>query len=97
MCLGAGLWHPEADKLALLRDDIDNNSERLKDVLRQEGLRREFFGGIPDDEDEAVGAFAKQNSESALKTKPKVRILSHSFSHLTPALCHSPMSLVSSF
>ncbi|KAL2846262.1 hypothetical protein BJX68DRAFT_126552 [Aspergillus pseudodeflectus] len=69
--VGAGLWHPEADKLALLRDDIDNNSERLKDVLRQEGLRREFFGGIPDDEDEAIQAFAKQNSESALKTKPK--------------------------
>ncbi|KAJ0424297.1 hypothetical protein BJY00DRAFT_309213 [Aspergillus carlsbadensis] len=69
--VGAGLWHPEADKLALLRDDIDNNSERLKDVLRQEGLRREFLGGIPDDEDEAVEAFAKQNSESALKTKPK--------------------------
>ncbi|KAL2871538.1 DUF2461 domain-containing protein [Aspergillus lucknowensis] len=69
--VGSGLWHPEADKLALLREDIDRNPERLKDVLRQEGLRREFFGGIPDDEDKAVKAFVKQNSESALKTKPK--------------------------
>ncbi|KAL3460658.1 hypothetical protein BJX64DRAFT_180356 [Aspergillus heterothallicus] len=69
--VGSGLWHPEADKLALLRDDIDNNSERLKDVLRQQGLRREFFGGISDDEEQTVEAFTKQNSGSALKTKPK--------------------------
>ncbi|KAL4870451.1 hypothetical protein BDV12DRAFT_165970 [Aspergillus spectabilis] len=69
--VGAGLWQPEADRLALLRQDIDGNSQGLKAVLRQEGLRREFFGGIPDDEDEAVKAFVSQNSESALKTKPK--------------------------
>lgn len=36
-------------------------------------MRREFFDGIPDDEDKAVKAFVSQNSESALKTKPKVR------------------------
>ncbi|RDW72626.1 DUF2461 domain-containing protein [Aspergillus mulundensis] len=69
--VGSGLWHPEADKLALLREDIDTNSQGLKTVLREEGLRREFFGGIPDDDDEAVKAFVSQNSESALKTKPK--------------------------
>ncbi|KAL4904696.1 hypothetical protein BDW74DRAFT_27773 [Aspergillus multicolor] len=69
--VGSGLWHPEADKLALLREDIDTNSQGLKTVLREEGLRREFFDGIPDDDDEAVKAFVSQNSESALKTKPK--------------------------
>jgi uncharacterized protein (DUF2461 family) len=73
--LGSGLWHPEADKLALLREDIDGNSQGLKSVLKEERLRREFFEGIPDDEDEAVKAFVSQNSESALKTKPKVRTL----------------------
>ncbi|KAL4744382.1 hypothetical protein BDW72DRAFT_93097 [Aspergillus terricola var. indicus] len=71
--VGSGLWHPEADKLALLREDIDGNSQGLKSVLKEERLRREFFDGIPDDEDTAVKAFVSQNSESALKTKPKVR------------------------
>ncbi|KAL5051038.1 hypothetical protein BDW71DRAFT_194134 [Aspergillus fruticulosus] len=70
--VGSGLWHPEADKLALLREDIDGNSQGLKTILREEGMRREIFDGIPDDEDKAVEAFVSQNSESALKTKPKV-------------------------
>ncbi|KAL4989474.1 hypothetical protein BDW68DRAFT_156879 [Aspergillus falconensis] len=69
--VGSGLWHPEADKLALLREDIDGNSQGLKTILREEGMRREIFDGIPDDEDKAVEAFVSQNSESALKTKPK--------------------------
>ncbi|KAL4924766.1 DUF2461 domain-containing protein [Aspergillus undulatus] len=69
--VGSGLWNPEADKLALLREDIDHNSQALKAVLREEGMRRGFFGGIPDDEDKAVKAFVSHNSESALKTKPK--------------------------
>jgi hypothetical protein len=69
---GSGLWHPEADKLALLREDIDRNSHRLKTVLRSPDMRREFFNGIPDDEKKAVQAFVSQNKESALKTKPKV-------------------------
>ncbi|RLL94039.1 hypothetical protein CFD26_103017 [Aspergillus turcosus] len=68
---GSGLWHPEADKLALLREDIDRNSHRLKTVLRSPDMRREFFNGIPDDEKKAVQAFVSQNKESALKTKPK--------------------------
>ncbi|KAL4936743.1 hypothetical protein BDV06DRAFT_86459 [Aspergillus oleicola] len=69
--VGSGLWNPEADKLALLREDVDGNSQGLKAVLREEGMRREFFGGIPDDDDEAVKAFVSHNSESALKTRPK--------------------------
>ncbi|GIK06211.1 hypothetical protein Aspvir_001855 [Aspergillus viridinutans] len=69
--VGSGLWHPEADKLALLREDIDNNSHRLKAVLRRPDVRREFFNGIPDDEKKAVQALVSQNKESALKTKPK--------------------------
>ncbi|KAH2610337.1 hypothetical protein KXW93_001921 [Aspergillus fumigatus] len=68
---GSGLWQPEADKLALLREDIDHNSHRLKAVLQRPDMRREFFNGIPDDEKKAVQAFVSQNKESALKTKPK--------------------------
>lgn len=69
---GSGLWMPDADRLALLRQNIDRDSRRLKRVLRAAGLRREFFDGIPDDDDEVVQAFVRQNQDSALKTKPKV-------------------------
>ncbi|PLN78554.1 hypothetical protein BDW42DRAFT_187298 [Aspergillus taichungensis] len=69
--VGSGLWHPEADKLALLRDEVNANSDRLKSILKQEGLRREFLKGVPDDEDQVVDAFCNQNKEGALKTKPK--------------------------
>ncbi|KAF7615830.1 hypothetical protein F9C07_2234498 [Aspergillus flavus] len=68
--VGSGLWHPEADKLALMREDIDRNSHRLKAVLGEEGMRRELFDGVSDEE-KAVEAFVNQNQESALKTKPK--------------------------
>ncbi|KAL3472336.1 hypothetical protein BJX99DRAFT_235759 [Aspergillus californicus] len=69
--VGAGLWNPEVGPLARIREDIDGNSQDLKAVLNADGMRREFFGGIPDDEDEAVEAFVSQNSEGALRTKPR--------------------------
>lgn len=71
-CIGCGLWHPEADRLALLREDIDENADRWKEVLRESALRREFLNGAPDDDEAVVTAFAHANKESALKTKPKV-------------------------
>lgn len=70
--IGGGLWHPEADPLALLREDIDENSQRWKDVLRAPELRREFLNGASDDDKAIVDAFAHRNRDSALKTKPKV-------------------------
>lgn len=66
---------PEASRLALLREDIDRNPQRIKTVLRDAGIRREFFNGISDDDSRAVKAFVSQNRENALKTKPKVSIL----------------------
>ncbi|RJE19971.1 hypothetical protein PHISCL_07689 [Aspergillus sclerotialis] len=71
--VGSGLWMPEAEKLALIREEIDQNSDLLKTVLLNPDMRREIFGGIPDDVDAAVKAFVSQNKESALKTKPKSR------------------------
>lgn len=76
---------PEADKLALLRKEIDEHSDRLKTVLRRADMRREIFDGIPDKEDAAVEAFVESNKESALKVRPKVRRCLDS-SHC----CHSP-------
>ena len=70
---GCGLWNPEAEPLALLREEIDENSTGFKEVLRAPGMRREFLGGASDDDDAVVNAFTHHNRESALKTKPKVR------------------------
>ncbi|CAG8129779.1 unnamed protein product [Penicillium salamii] len=71
--VGCGLWNPEAEPLALLREEIDENSSALKEVLRAPEMRREFLKGASDDDDAVVDAFTHHNRESALKTKPKVR------------------------
>ncbi|ODH49286.1 hypothetical protein GX48_04626 [Paracoccidioides brasiliensis] len=68
---GSGLWHLEVDKLALLRQDIDQNSRRIKSILNAPDVRKEIFNGVPKNEKEAVLAFVGQNQENALKTKPK--------------------------
>ncbi|KAJ5166149.1 uncharacterized protein N7482_004930 [Penicillium canariense] len=69
--VGCGLWHPEAGPLATLREDIDENADRWKGVLRAPAMRREFLKGVSDDDDAVVKVFADANKESALKTKPK--------------------------
>ncbi|KAH8431600.1 DUF2461 domain-containing protein [Aspergillus melleus] len=69
--IGAGMWQPDADQLALIREDIDRNSHGLKAILNEKNMRREIFNGVPDDEEEALKAFLDQNKETALKIKPK--------------------------
>ncbi|KIW57111.1 hypothetical protein PV05_05709 [Exophiala xenobiotica] len=69
--VGAGLWMPEAQPLALLRADIDRKPHRLKRVLMNPQLRKQILRGAPNDEKKVIKAFATQNSENALKTKPK--------------------------
>jgi hypothetical protein len=64
---------PEAAPLALLRRSVDRKSHKIKDVLMDAKIRKEIFGGIPNDEKKAVKAFVSRNQEGALKTKPKVR------------------------
>ena len=70
--VGAGVWHPEAAPLRLLRKDVDKKSHKLKDVLMGERLRKEFMGGIGKDEGAVVKKFVASNGENALKTKPRV-------------------------
>lgn len=60
---------PPADSLQKLRHNIDRKPHRIKRVLGDAMLRKEFFDGIPNDEKKAVRAFTKQNAESALKTR----------------------------
>ncbi|CRL18181.1 Conserved hypothetical protein CHP02453 [Penicillium camemberti] len=69
--VGGGLWNPDSEPLALLREDIDDNSAVLKEILRAPEMRREFLKGASDDDDAVVDAFTHHNRESALKTKPK--------------------------
>ena len=66
---------PEAAPLALLRNDIDRRPHRIKAVLTNSGIRKTIYDGIKDDEKKAVKAFVAQNSEGALKTKPKVCVM----------------------
>jgi hypothetical protein len=63
---------PEANALALLRRDIDRRPQRIKAALKNAKLREEFMEGVPDNDVKVVKKFVAQNSESALKTKPKV-------------------------
>lgn len=59
-----------------MRRDIDRHPRRLKGVLMEAGLRRDFLDGTSNNEAKAVKAFVSKNAENALKTKPKVRDLS---------------------
>ena len=68
--VGAGLWHPDAAPLALLRGDIDRRSYKIKNVLMDPKLRKVFFNGAKS-EKEAIKQFTKFNEENMLKTKPK--------------------------
>ncbi|KAL2447184.1 hypothetical protein ABEF95_013515 [Exophiala dermatitidis] len=45
--------------------------KRLRRILTDPRMRKEILGGIPNDEAKAIKAFAAQNSDNALKTKPK--------------------------
>ena len=64
---------PEAQPLALLRRNIDRKPEAIRRVLTDAALRTTILGVIPNDAKKAIMAFASQNAENALKTKPKVR------------------------
>ena len=69
-CIGGGYWSPDARALVALRNTIDKNPQRLKDVLMNDKMRAEFLSGSSTKT--AVKSFVKTNSETALKTKPKV-------------------------
>ncbi|KAG9671183.1 hypothetical protein KCU99_g5501, partial [Aureobasidium melanogenum] len=64
-----GYWSPDARALAALRTTIDENPQRLKDVLMNDKMRAEFLSGSS--KKTAVKSFVKTNAETALKTKPK--------------------------
>ncbi|GAB7342235.1 hypothetical protein MBLNU457_g0480t2 [Dothideomycetes sp. NU457] len=72
--IGGGCWFPEAQYLAKIRDNIDRRPHKLKNVLSEDRMRKEFLSNVKNDPAKVVKAFvsARSNAESALKTKPKV-------------------------
>lgn len=84
--VGSGLWCPDAQPLRLLRRSIDRRPERLRAVLVDAGIRKHLLGGISKDEKKAIKAFADQNAENALKSKPKVGTRPLSFFELSSSL-----------
>lgn len=55
-----------------MRRDIDRRSRRLKDVLSDEAIRKDFLKGVPKNDAKVVKAFVAANASNALKTRPKV-------------------------
>lgn len=55
-----------------MRRAIDSKSQKLKTVLLEQTLRKEFLQGAAKDEKKVVKAFVDSNKENMLKTKPKV-------------------------
>jgi uncharacterized protein (TIGR02453 family) len=80
--VGGGLWMPEASALAALRKDIDKKPQNLKNVLLNDGIRKQFFNGIKKDEKLVMKAFTDQNKENALKTKPRDYSADHKYIQL---------------
>ncbi|MCJ1434173.1 hypothetical protein MMC27_003540 [Xylographa pallens] len=69
--VGAGIWHPEAEPLGLLRRAVDRKAQKLKTVLMDPLVRKECLGGVGNDEKKVVKAFCSSNADNALKNKPK--------------------------
>ncbi|MCJ1377807.1 hypothetical protein MMC17_000903 [Xylographa soralifera] len=69
--VGAGIWHPEAEPLGLLRRAVDRKAHELKMVLMDPLIRKECLGGVGNDEKKVVKAFCASNADNALKNKPK--------------------------
>lgn len=63
---------PEAQHLAALRRKIDRKPQIFKGILSNSKMRKHFFAGVGADAVKVVKAFVDQNTENALKTKPKV-------------------------
>jgi hypothetical protein len=55
-----------------MRRDIDRRPHRIKQTLQLPGMRKDYLGGVADDEKKAVKKFLESNQSNALKTRPKV-------------------------
>ncbi|KAF3008764.1 hypothetical protein E8E13_010251 [Curvularia kusanoi] len=77
--VGGGLWQPDAESLRKLRREFDRRSTRIKAVLKEDRVRKNFLGGVSTDEAKVVKAFIglTSNASTALKRNPKDFPLDH--------------------
>lgn len=70
---GGGCWHPDAQPLVAMRRSIDRHPDRLRTVLMEPQMRKEFLANASKKDADVINAFisSRSNAESALKTKPK--------------------------
>ncbi|KAI0888145.1 uncharacterized protein GGS22DRAFT_93754 [Annulohypoxylon maeteangense] len=69
--IGGGIWHPDAEALALLRASVDERPHRIRRVLMNPTFRKTFLPEAKANEKSVLAAFAAKNQENALKKKPK--------------------------
>ena len=95
--IGGGLWQPEAEYLRKLRREFDRRSNRVKEILKGDRIRKTFLGGVSTDEAKVVKAFVSltSNASTALKRNPKVSssLLTHRLNVAHPPLLHSVISV----
>ena len=72
-----------------MRRAIDTRPRKLKDVLSDESIRRDFLKGVPKNDAKVVKAFVAANTSNALKTRPKV-----SYSALSLLFLRNPPAFV---
>lgn len=54
-----------------MRRAIDTRPRKLKDVLSDESIRRDFLKGVPKNDAKVVKAFVAANAGNALKRVPR--------------------------
>ncbi|KAI8670455.1 hypothetical protein NCS57_00516800 [Fusarium keratoplasticum] len=77
--IAGGIFAPNAQQLRSVRASIDERPRRWRRILNDRNLKESFMPSLKTGsrEDEALKYFARENKESALKTKPKGFIANH--------------------
>ncbi|KAH7011203.1 hypothetical protein EDB80DRAFT_711385 [Ilyonectria destructans] len=77
--IAGGIFAPNAQQLQRLRSSIDERPRRWRRALNENRLKQCFLPKVVlgSGEDEALKHFARENRESALKTRPKGFIADH--------------------
>ena len=79
--LAAGIWHPEADSLKKIRQEIDYNFDAFKKILNNKKFR-ETFGGLSTTED----AVLQREPKGYDKENPAIEFLKYKSFVVTQAI-----------
>ena len=62
---------PDSESLRCLRRACDTKPHKIKEILMEPRLRKEFFESVTADEKKVVAAFVSHNQVNMLKTQPR--------------------------